>query len=559
LECCVDWAFAQRHEAKHKPTGKGTNKGKGEGKSKGKGEGKSNKGTGKGADASSLGKTEEQLKVLRTQRLEAMQSGVLPVEPKPKLSASEEIGKLFTVEKDSGAANVVLDEQMVDSTTVLSTHAKEVTDSLQAEKFPSTRELLGAEETLSRLLLSVASCASVEAMEAAEANLAATTRSLANMVDLPKDDPDVMVWQKRKARQEEEVARLGNKAPTVSLRKLALIGAKDTYVTSLQADVDFASKGREKATKRAQLRRCTLADMAELIAELQEVHEVQTASLLDLHDERAANKASLGIDVQDLISEKITLLDNQMSTEADSDAEFCDASEQPTSAESELEEWKRKYHLALSNSSNALNAAAAESVVKAEAETAAAMATASAAVSAKDLMEIRLAKLEQMFLGAQAAPTTPLAVALPAASGSDPRSDLWLEFKAEPSDLPTSRSTPTDQEKLALLQLSGLFAAVPWGTSLPALQFDSIGAPPSFVHSIVGDTIWSACWLHRSNNISGEHWIPYKLLNILMTTVQQDKLQLDASQLEAGVKRYAEFKDAADTAAAKRRHGPYGR
>ena len=565
LERCQEWAFAQKVEAKHKPAAGATDSSKGAGKGSSKGKGKDGrqnpKGNGKsfskGSDSPPADTSTEQLKALRAQRIESMKSGVLPMEPTAKPTISEEIGKTFTVEKDTGAAKVVVDEQLVDSATVLSTHAKEVIDCLQAEHFPSTKVLLGAEGTLSKLLLSVASCASVEAMDAAEASLAATVRSLANMIDLPKDDPDVVVWQKRKVRQEKEVARLGNRAPTLSLQKLALIGAKDTYVTSLQADADFAAKGREKATKRAQHRRCNLESMAGLIADLQKVHEEQTASLLDLHDARAAKKALLGDEVQDLITEKITALDNQMLVDTESDVEWCEAAEHPTSTEIELEEWKAKCREGVSNSSEALNAAVAERMVKAEAETAAAKATATAAVAAKDLMEARLAKLEERFLAAPAIPAATPTGLPDAASGSDPRSDLWLLFEANQTDLP-NRGTLTGQEKQALDQVSALFAAVPWGSSLPALQFDDIGVPPSLVHALVGDVIWSKCWLHRKNDINGQHWIPNQLLNILMAAVLPDTQHLDASQLAAGVKRYAEFNGLAESSAvAKRRHMPY--
>jgi len=92
-------------------------------------------------------------------------------------------------------------------------------------------------------------------------------------------------------------------------------------------------------------------------------------------------------------------------------------------------------------------------------------------------------------------------------------------------------------------QLAAIFAAVPWGTQTPALRFDSIDTAPSFVHSLVGDTIWLACWKDRKDNIHGSHWIPFKLLNILMTVVKQEDGSMEQQQLDMGKKRFAEVED----------------
>jgi hypothetical protein len=85
-------------------------------------------------------------------------------------------------------------------------------------------------------------------------------------------------------------------------------------------------------------------------------------------------------------------------------------------------------------------------------------------------------------------------------------------------------------------------------TQLPALQFESLGVLPSFIHTMVGDTIWQTCWQDRHAEISGKHWIPYKLLNITKTVVE-NKYQLEDGLLEEGRKKYAEV----EKAAAKRR------
>ena len=62
-----------------------------------------------------------------------------------------------------------------------------------------------------------------------------------------ESDPDVMVLQKRKTRQEKEVAKFKAKAPSAKLRKLALVEAQDAFLKTTQTQKEFAEKGRAKA------------------------------------------------------------------------------------------------------------------------------------------------------------------------------------------------------------------------------------------------------------------------------------------------------------------------
>jgi hypothetical protein len=105
-------------------------------------------------------------------------------------------------------------------------------------------------------------------------------------------------------------------------------------------------------------------------------------------------------------------------------------------------------------------------------------------------------------------------------------------------------------------QMAAIFAAIPWGTQPPAMQFSSLDVAPFFVHSLVGDTIWLACWQDRKDHIGGSHWIPFKLLNILREVVRQEDGLMEVQQLETDKKRYAEVEGHAQK---HRREGPYGR
>ena len=50
--------------------------------------------------------------------------------------------------------------------------------------------------------------------------------------------------------------------------------------------------------------------------------------------------------------------------------------------------------------------------------------------------------------------------------------------------------------------------------NLPRMSFLKLQVPPWFVHRLVGDTIWDACWTDRAAGIKEDDTVPQKLLNI---------------------------------------------
>ena len=127
---------------------------------------------------------------------------------------------------------------------------------------------------------------------------------------------------------------------------------------------------------------------------------------------------------------------------------------------------------------------------------------------------------------------------------------------ADPKLLPAPTGTPAElAADTTLMNLGTLFAAVPWGAPLPTLKFNALGTPPCYVHTLVGDTMWKDCWKDQHENITGAHYVPYKLLNIVKWTVEQLNLQHTNEELEKGRVRYG----AVEQVAAKRRQGgsPY--
>ena len=127
---------------------------KGAGKTKGKGTG--GKGKGKSLPGAQ-NKTEEQLKELRASRLEALKTGAPPGEKEPTPTATQEVAIVFNDTSTGTAAPpmVVLEKDLVEGAEQIATKAKAVVASLQAEHYPSKKELPSADETLTKLLQSV--------------------------------------------------------------------------------------------------------------------------------------------------------------------------------------------------------------------------------------------------------------------------------------------------------------------------------------------------------------------------------------------------------------------
>ena len=67
--------------------------------------------------------------------------------------------------------------------------------------------------------------------------------------------------------------------------------------------------------------------------------------------------------------------------------------------------------------------------------------------------------------------------------------------------------------------------------------------------------MWVDCWKERQGDITIDHMVPFKIMNILKWLVDRDAAQLEAAQLQAGQERYKAICDAA--AQRSKRVGPY--
>jgi hypothetical protein len=161
-------------------------------------------------------------------------------------------------------------------------------------------------------------------------------------------------------------------------------------------------------------------------------------------------------------------------------------------------------------------------------------------------------QLQQLQAAAAKAVATPPAPAAGGKAGGETQqqspsqwSDYMLDFPAEEADVPKLAGPPTAEQAEMLARLYALLQAPSFGGALPALTFGLLGAPPWFIHRLVGDTIWHACWGDRHGVIDDDFMVPAKLLNIVRHVVmtmaaqiqqtEQDRQQAAASLRQADV------------------------
>jgi hypothetical protein len=133
--------------------------------------------------------------------------------------------------------------------------------------------------------------------------------------------------------------------------------------------------------------------------------------------------------------------------------------------------------------------------------------------------------------------------------------DLWRVFPGDPSMLPAI-GTMDAEAATTMKTLHGLLSAIPWGEPLPTLQFGSLGALPSFIHSLMGDTMWEACWGDQQDVITNEHFVPYKIMNLVKYAVDRNVPTLSDDEKTNGAQRYTAI-TAASVQRRKGRTNPY--
>jgi hypothetical protein len=236
-----------------------------------------------------------------------------PPDPQPEDSkkpgpVKEEMAKHLVLEAKQPANVVQVPKELKEKTESLAATVKTVLNSLQGEKFPPLIVLDTAASACEKVLTGIPSCASVEGRAAAERALKGTIQCITVMTEAgtSANDTDLVAMQKRKSRQEAEVSRLTAKAPSLKVRRLALVEAQDAFLKDTQSGKEISEKGKQKALTRDKERLKKIDEMVQIVEDLRQQAMEQFNGTSEAHDRRSAEKAKLAEDVNELLEGKYT-------------------------------------------------------------------------------------------------------------------------------------------------------------------------------------------------------------------------------------------------------------
>ena len=465
--------------------------------------------------------TTEELATLRVQRLAEMKD----VNSPPKDTPMQEVARVF-VEEARAPKKLELDWGEFAAAKELSTSAVAIVEALKAETMPSEDLLKPPAELVEAMIAKSAHSKSDAGKTQADAALQTTKECLATMRAGGTDDKDELfvLMAAREKRLEKEAQRLEDKQPSKKSRKLHLVSMTTDYAKALGAQADSRATGAAKATERAAARIKAADQLIAAATRLKQQAAEAHAKLSAAHQQRSQLKEAQGKEVVLLLEEKL----KEVEAEEEPDVVFDDAIEFPdtTNTEDERDEAQR-FATLLQQQLLTL-------------QTATTIANATIAQQAAELQR-------PASVGAAAA-------AEPQPTVAQLWHDLSLDFPAEVAQLPAHDNIDAEL-KAAAAKLHTLLSVVPWGSSLPAVQFMHLDIQPCQVHGLVGDAIWQACWTDRHAAITAQHAVPYKLLNIAKTVAQNLTLTTtDAQKAEATDRYAAVVKDATNR---RKAGGPY--
>ena len=467
--------------------------------------------------------TVEELAARRVQRLAELRAAEAPDE-----TPTQEVARVF-VDSDRPPRRLEINRAEVTEAKEMSSMVEAFVEALKAESMPSDHPLKSPTEIAEGMLAKSAHSKTDAGKTQTDAALQTTRECLATLKAGGTDEKDELfvLMVAREKQQALDAQKLADKQPSKKARKLHLASMTSDFAKGLGAQADGRATGAAKAAERAAARVQATDRLICLSSKLKKLAVEANDKLSEAHRQRALLKETQGEEILKLLEQK--RLD--IEAEDEPDVQFSDALEESTTTEDERDEAQRLATL-LQQQLLAL-------------QTATARADATIAEQAAELERVRGA-------------ATPAAGSadLNAAQAAEAAEDLWREFEVDPAKLPTLNKANASQPELDILgALASLFAAIPWGAPLPTVQFDALGVAPSFIHTLVGDGVWQACWGAKHAQITGAHFVPYKIVNVIKNVVEQQQLQPAAEVLQAGKDRYAE---AVKTAELRRKRGsPY--
>ena len=453
--------------------------------------------------------TPEELALLRTERLALLKAAKEGTTP--KATAVQEVARVF-IEVAQTREKITVDPETVTAAKGLDTRAASVLTSLAEENLPSATSLKTATDIVDGMLAksNKAAQGKSEAHEALQ-----TTRALISTMrsgGSPEDDEVLKLLLSRELKQAKEARALDDKAPSQMSRLSALQSLRADYARELTRQADGRTLGAAKAAERAAERSKVANQLLEVATRLRDTLETKQDFLHVSHLKRTQLKADQGEAVLQLLDEKIEAVEME-------DVLFEDPVEEHDSPAATATENDRDEARRLSS-----------------------------------LLQQQLAQLQRAASQAEHAAAEVVVDAQPQPTADQAWHDLHLDFPAEVSQLPAS-DTMSAELKEAATKLSALLQAVPWGSTLPSVQFVHLAVLPCHMHGMVGDTIWQACWGDRHASVTSQHAVPFKLLNIAKTVAQEIALAPTQAQKTDANERYTAV--VREAATRREKGGPY--
>jgi hypothetical protein len=383
----------------------------------------------------------------------------------------------------------------------MDTVANSILDSLKTESLPSETPLKTPAATMESLVAKTPSLTD-QGRTTASAALQTARAVIDTMRSGGSEETDelLMAMVAREKKLAADAKKLEDKSPSRELRLATVSDLKATFVRNMQAQADGRSTGATKAALRAQERLKQAEELVTKAKALRQLAEEANDNLSLAHVTRAAEKTRHADEVVMLFEAKIAEIEAEDITIINAETE----QEAETPTESERDE----------------------------------------AIRLTGLLQQQLAQLQKesaKFVqqqGAQDSSDPSTAAASEDGNAEQAGVDLWRTFTAGPELLPVIQGDPSEAEKKWLAKLHALFVALPWGQTLPAVQFKTLGAPPQFVHTLVGTAMWEDCWKDGHATISVDRFVPFQLLNTLKVVIDNRKITCTDEELNTGKTHY---------------------
>ena len=444
--------------------------------------------------------------------LEQVTSAAEQPAPRPEGSLTDEVTKAFLNDKDSPGKRVLVSQQLQDNVAQMSHLASLVLKSLQAEFLPTLPttppdetdqqkedKLKSAAETLLDDTLAKQGSASLsnsKALQKAEAELATTTRALQPLLDsgLPPTDQILTLLTQKKTAQEQAITKLKTGAPSMAAQKVALAVGKQKLLEQLTLSTDRAETGKTAARERMNVRDQLLIQLTGFIDQVSEAADKADMELRSLHERRVELRQQALQKAIDLCGQREAALEEEAVV-------FMDAHETATVTEQE-----RDAALASADQQQALTSQLQQQLARFQQAAEAATAGVAQQQQQHQQQQLQVQQQPQLQLqqqqqtaaaAAEAAAAATATAASAQAAEARANSDWLADFPAEESQLPKLPAAQPDEQQTAfILRLLTLKQAAKFA-SLPRMTFQQLLVAPWFVHRLVGDTIWNACWTER--------------------------------------------------------------